>query len=127
MDPRVERIRSCADFLSHPHGGDREIACLIGAVRASLELCVQILMDRGAPRAFGYKDALDKMVACGAIPPSLGERLDAVFHVAERMPTAWSSVHEKELGHILDLAPSALRDFADAAERHLGLETGLSP
>ena len=85
---------------------------------------MQILADRGAPRAFGYKDALDKLVACGGIAPSLARRLGDIMDVTERMPSAWSSVHEQDLQRVIDVAPAALRELADVCERHLGLDAG---
>ncbi len=119
MDPRIETIRCCAEFLAAPHGGDREARSLVEAVRACLELCARILADRGEPAAKGYRDAIDKMVACGAIDLSLAGRLAGVFDVAERLPAAWSTVKHEEFEWARAAAVQALTEFAEGAERHL--------
>jgi len=105
--------------MAAPHSGDREAQCLIQGVHACLELCAQILTECGEEPAHGYRDALDKMVACGAIDRDLGSRLATVFDTAERLPTAWSTVNHDEFAWARETASQALIEFADVAERHL--------
>jgi uncharacterized protein YutE (UPF0331/DUF86 family) len=119
VDPRIEQLRDCADFLSEPHGGDREISCLVDSVRAALELGLEILEDRGERRPKGYRDCVDMLVASGAIPGDLGHDLLVLCDVGERLPSAWSTVSHADLDRAIRTAARTMREFADVAERHL--------
>jgi len=114
-------LRACAEFLSGPHGGDREAGCLEASARASLELIAELLASKDAPMPRGYKDACDKLVEYGVCEEGLAERLKEVFDVAERVRDAWSSLHPGDLDKARRQGADALRELADAFERLPGL------
>ena len=116
MDPRIRTLRSCADYLSGPHGGDREIDCLESSVHAALELISERLAGRGAPMPKGYKDACDKLAAAGLCDADLAQRLKEVFDIAERARTAWSTLQPGDLDKARREGARALLDLVDALE-----------
>jgi hypothetical protein len=119
VDPRIHRIRVCCGFLSEPHGGDRELGCLVDCVRDALMLGEELLERRGVEPARGYADLADKLILSGTVRPDLGERLRALFDVGERLPTAWSTVSHAEFARAIAMGVPALREFADVCEREL--------
>jgi hypothetical protein len=127
MDERITHIRECADFLSAPHGGDREAACLVKSVRFALELCVDILAGCGVTGARGYRDALDRLVECRVLDGRLAMRMAGVCDVAERLAGAWSTVTHDEFEWARWSASQTLNDFADVAERQLATHPTAHP
>jgi hypothetical protein len=117
VDSRIRTLRECAEYLSGPHGGDREIGCLEASVRAALELIADMLAARDAPAPRGYKDACDKLCEYGVCDRDLAERLKEVFDIAERAPTAWSSLEPGDLGKAREQGARSMLELADAFER----------
>jgi hypothetical protein len=123
LDPRIRTLRACADYLSEPHGGDREGSCLEASARAALELIGDLLAARDAPAPRGYKDACDKLADYGVCDPDLADRLKDIFDVADRVRSAWSTLAPGELEHACLDGSHALRELADAFERMGGIVT----
>lgn len=120
MDTRIATLRRCAQYLSETHGGDQQVACLVEATRAALELGAEILSAQANPTPRGYKDVCDRLALVGIVPEPLAERLKNIFDVAERMPDAWSTVSGAQFRVALRDASSAFHEFADIADRWLG-------
>jgi hypothetical protein len=121
VDARILTLRECADFLEAGHGGDQEVACLRASVRTALGLIAELLAVHDGPLPRGYKDACDLLVKHALCEADLAERLKLVFDVAERAPTAWSSLHPGELRGARDQGATALRELADLLEGPRGL------
>lgn len=121
----MARLRACVEILGERPGGDREAACLVEAVKCALQLAAEFLADLGEPSARGYRDACDRLVACGAVDAELGAELERTCDVAERLPYAWSSVSPGELARALDRGVAALARFAEVAADHLAASPSL--
>lgn len=120
MDPRIDYLRECGVYLGAAHGGDHEGACLETGARTALSLAEEVLGALGSPPARGYKDACDKLVACGAVVAELGSQLKLVCDIADRLPGAWSTIRPGELDAARRAGAVALPAFAAVCERVLG-------